>query len=67
MPQNPDVAAIGALILAALGEGTIDTLQKGMDAFVSIKKKYEPDLEKHRFYQSLMKESDDLYRRIAGV
>ncbi len=67
VPQNPDVAAIGALILAALGEGTIDTLQKGMDAFVRIKKKYEPDLEKHRFYQSLMKESDDLYRRIAGV
>lgn len=67
VPQNPDVAAIGAVILAALGEGTIDTLQKGLDVFVSIKKKYEPDFERHRFYQSLMKESDNLYRRIEGI
>lgn len=64
VPQNPDVAAIGAVILAALGEGTIDTPQKGMEVFVKIKKKFEPNMERHRFYQSLMKESDDLYHRV---
>ena len=66
VPQTPNVAAVGALILAACGSGELESVEEGMKAFTQIRGEYRPDPERHRLYQELLEQSDQLFHAVSG-
>lgn len=66
IPQTPNVAAVGALILAALGSGALESVEEGVSAFSRIRREYRPDPQRHRLYGRLLEQSDALYRSVAA-
>lgn len=66
IPQTPNVAAVGALILAALGSGSLASVQEGIKAFSQIRKEYSPDFLRHQQYEELMEKSDALFHSISA-
>lgn len=55
-----------ALILAACGSGELESVEEGMKAFTQIRGEYRPDPERHRLYQELLEQSDQLFHAVSG-
>lgn len=63
--QTPNTAAIGALILAALGTNSLISAEEGVRAFSRIRKEYKPDSLRHQLYETLMEKTDSLFRLVS--
>ena len=64
VPENPDVAAVGALILAALGAKIISSYEEGIERYSGRKRVYTPDAGKYEFYQRLAARSHAVYNGV---
>jgi len=69
-PQN--VGSVGAAMVAAVGLGLVDSIEKVKD-FVPVKAKYEPNEEKHKLYEKyyeafkmLYKSNKKVYKKLGG-
>ncbi|MBE0600545.1 MAG: hypothetical protein IH607_02070 [Firmicutes bacterium] len=49
--EYADAACLGAAIISGVSTGLFQSLDKAVDGMVSLKRKYEPNMENHRIYQ----------------
>jgi len=59
--NTKDGAALGAIILALVGDQQFNSLEQAADHFVKIKKTYIPNLEKHKKYLEKFKRYKQTY------
>lgn len=64
-PRVTEAGALGAAIIAGVGSGAFSSFQEGVEAMVSLDRRYEPDLGRHEQYQARFVEYVDLKKQIA--
>ena len=51
-PQITEAGSLGAAIMAGVGSGVYASFEEGVEAMVRLDRTFDPDLRKHRQYQS---------------
>ena len=64
IPQSPDVAAIGAVILAMQGSGLVSSVEDAIALYAKAKKTYLPEEAKGPLYRQMQEASEELYQRL---
>ena len=64
IPQSPDVAAIGAVILAIQGSGMIPSVEDAIALYAKTQRTYLPQGENAALYRELRESSEELYQRL---
>ena len=59
-PKVTEAGALGAAIIAGVGNGSFDSFEAGVEAMVKLDKAFEPNRDQHRRYESRFQQ----YRRL---
>ena len=60
-PQNTEAGALGAAIIAGVGNGTFASFQEGVAAMVRLECTFEPDPAMHRRYEQRFQRYQQLW------
>ncbi|MDR3123358.1 MAG: FGGY-family carbohydrate kinase [Treponema sp.] len=64
---TPDAACLGAAIISGVSCGLFPTVKEAVEKMVTLKRKFEPDLENHRRYRKLFEEYKQLYAALCPL
>lgn len=59
-PKITEAGALGAAIIAGVGDGVFSSFEAGVEAMVSLERTFEPDPQQQKFYESRLEK----YRRL---
>ena len=62
-----DTACLGAAILAGYGIGVFESVQAAVDSMVSLRKTFEPDMERHETYKKQYKKWRKLFTSLTEL
>jgi xylulokinase len=51
-PRITEAGALGAAIIAGVGDGVFSSFEAGVEAMVRLERTFEPDLQQHQLYES---------------
>jgi xylulokinase len=59
-PRITEAGALGAAIIAGVGDGVFSSFEAGVEAMVRLERTFEPDSQQHQLYESRF----EMYRRL---
>jgi xylulokinase len=65
-PTVTEAGALGAAIIAGVGEGVFPSYDTGVEAMVSLERTFEPDPQKQKLYESQFEKYKKLWPLMAG-
>ncbi len=60
-PRNTEAGALGAAIIAGVGDGVFPSYEAGVEAMVSLERAFEPDPQRQRLYESRFEKYKQLW------
>jgi xylulokinase len=64
-PHITEAGALGAAIIAGVGCGLFASFEAGVEAMVSLDRRFEPDMRKNGLYEERFKEYGEIKKRLA--